>query len=111
MEYERSQGRDPIDMETIQVNHPGYDITSVDESKKPRYIEVKSFTGIWDSQNPAQLTKREFETAREKGDSFWLYVVENAETENFQIHCICNPAQQVDAYLFDHGWLNLGTNK
>jgi hypothetical protein len=111
MEYERSQGRDPIDMETIQVNHPGYDITSVDESKKPRYIEVKSFTGIWDSQNPAQLTKKEFETAREKGDTFWLYVVENAETENFQIHCICNPAQQVDAYLFDHGWLNLGTNK
>jgi len=94
-------------MEEIQVNHPGYDITSIDAYNQPRFIEVKSFTGIWDSRNPAQMTKREFETAREKGDKYWLYIVEKVESEDFRIHCICDPARQVDAYLFDHGWINL----
>lgn len=111
MEFEKSQGRDPIDMETIQVHHPGYDITATDASQNPRYIEVKSFTGIWDSQNPAQMTKREFETAREKGEKYWLYIVEKVETDDFKIYRICNPANQVDAYLFDHGWIHLADNK
>jgi hypothetical protein len=77
---------------------------------QPRFIEVKSFTGIWDGQNPAQLTKREFETAREKGNAYWIYIVGFAETSEFQIHRICDPAKHIDAYLFDHGWMNITKN-
>jgi hypothetical protein len=110
MEYEIAQKRTPTDMELIHVHHPGYDITSIDASGQARFIEVKSFTGIWDSQNPAQVTKTEFRTAREKGDAFWLYIVEKVETDDFKIHRICNPANQVDAYLFDHGWIHLANN-
>jgi hypothetical protein len=109
MEYEISQGRDPTDMEKIVVHHPGYDITSTDTSGTTRFIEVKSLTGIWDSQSPAQMTSNEFRTAREKSDSYWLYIVEKVETDEFRIYCICNPANQVDAYLFDHGWIHLAS--
>ena len=62
-------------------------------------------------QNPAQLTKTEFRTAREKDSAYWLYIVEKVETDDFNIYRICNPANQVDAYLFDHGWIHLADNE
>ena len=106
MQYERDQGWDPTDMETIQVHHPGFDVKSVNEQnpREVRYIEVKSTSGVWDSQNPAQMTKTEFETAKEYGESFWLYIVEQVESDNPKLYCIQNPANQANYYLFDHGW-------
>lgn len=105
MQYERDQGRIPKDMDKIQVHHPGYDVESSNGSKEVRYIEVKSLSGLWDGLSPARLTKTEFENAKKKGENFWLYVVEKAETEDFQIYLIQNPANRVDYYLFDHGWI------
>ena len=107
MQFERDQGREPKDMEEIQVHHPGYDIESMDMDGTKRFIEVKSLSGIWDGQSPAVLTKMEFETAKKKGDSFWLYIVEHANSQEFQIHRIMNPANRVDTYHFDHGWLDI----
>ncbi len=94
-------------METIQTNHPGYDIKSVDELGRVRYIEVKSLSGIWESESPAHVTKNEFETAREFGESYWLYIVERVESDEFKIRIIRDPATKVDTYLFDHGWLDI----
>jgi hypothetical protein len=105
MAYERDHERTPTDMETVQVHHPGYDIKSIDKLGRVRYIEVKSFSGLWDSQNPAQVTKTEFDTARELGDSYWLYVVEQVETDQVKIYPIRNPANRSDYYLFDYGWV------
>ena len=105
MEFEREQGRMPKDMEKVQVHHPGYDIESENADGTVRYIEVKSLSGVWDSQNPAEVTKFEFETAKKKGEDFWLYVVELAETEDFHIHTIHNLATRVEYFLFDHGWI------
>ncbi|MBW6475023.1 MAG: DUF3883 domain-containing protein, partial [Anaerolineaceae bacterium] len=105
MEFEIQEGRTPRDMEEVQVNHPGYDIESTSEDGSIRYIEVKSFSGIWDSQNPAQMTKNEFMTAKRKGEDFWLYVVEQAESEDSKIHQIHDPANRADYFLFDHGWM------
>ena len=104
--FEKSQGRDPTDMETLQIHHPGFDVKSVDmeNHKDVRYIEVKSTIGNWDSQNPARMTKTEFEFAVEYGEKFWLYVVEHVESENFVIYGIKNPAKQAEYFLFDHGW-------
>ena len=76
-----------------------------------RYIEVKSTSGIWDSQNPAQMHRTQFERAQEYGDRYWLYVVEHVESENPQIHCIQNPANRVNAFMFDHGWMPLATHE
>lgn len=105
MQFEREQLRNPKDMETIQVHHPGYDIESIDNQGRFRFIEVKALSGVWDSQNPAQLTKTEFETAKKKGEDYWLYVVELASSDDFRIHTIQNPANRVGYYLFDHGWI------
>ncbi|MBI9047729.1 MAG: DUF3883 domain-containing protein, partial [Anaerolineaceae bacterium] len=105
MKFEREEGRVPKDMETIQTHHPGYDIESTNGNGEIRYIEVKSLSGFWDSQNPAELTKTEFETAKKKGEDYWLYIVERVNSDDFQIHEVQNPANRVDYYLFDAGWI------
>ncbi|WP_298003760.1 DUF3883 domain-containing protein [Anaerolinea sp.] len=108
MEYERKHGRNPTDMNISQSNHPGYDIESVEDSGKIRYIEVKALSDKWDSSNPVQLTKMEFETARKFKSEFWLYVVEYADdAERIKIYPIQNPAEKVNYYLFDHGWIDI----
>lgn len=92
MEFELEQGRTPKDMETVQTHHPGYDIESRSKDGVIRYIEVKALSGIWDSQNPAEMTRTEFETSKKKGEDYWLYIVEHAESEYFNILLIQNPA-------------------
>ena len=106
LEYEEKQERNATDMETVQRNYEGFDVKSVDKQNPSdvRYIEVKSTSGIWDCENPAQLHKSQFETAQEYGESFWLYVVEQVESDETKIYCIQNPANRVDAFMFDHGW-------
>ena len=104
MEFERHEGREPLDMETVQVHHPGYDIESNVEGGKKRYIEVKSLSGDWSTGNPAQLTKTEFETAKKIGENYWLYVVAKAESDEPKIFKIQNPANRVNYYMFDDGW-------
>jgi hypothetical protein len=104
LQYEKERGRTPRDMEEIQVNHPGYDIESTFNGGI-RYIEVKSVSGSWESQSPAQLTKFEFEEAKRKGKDYWIYVVEKVNTDDFRIFEINDPANRVDYYMFDRGWL------
>lgn len=109
MQFEHKQGREPERMEVHQPNHPGYDIKSIDPEDKgrTRIIEVKSLTGRWEGTNPVLVTKQEFETAREYGKLFWLYVVERVESDEPRIYCIQDPAGQIDLYAFDHGWIAL----
>lgn len=105
MQYERENGRFPKDMEIEHPNHPGYDIESESYDGSIRYIEVKSLSGNWDISNPAKVTKNEFRMAKEKAENYWLYVVEFVKSENFRIYTIQNPAERVDYYLFDRGWI------
>lgn len=101
LDFERDCRRMPTEKDHY---HKGYDIESLDEAGSKRYIEVKSLSGDWGTRNAAGLTKPQFDAARELGDQFWLYVVERATSENFQIYCIQNPANRVNQYLFDDGW-------
>jgi len=101
LEYERSQDRKAVEMEH---HNEGFDVKSEDGGGEERYIEVKSLSGDWGARNAAGLTRAQFDFAREKGDQFWLYVVERATSDTFQIHRIWNPADQVNQYLFDDGW-------
>jgi hypothetical protein len=105
IENEKIYHREAIDTNVLAPNHPGYDLESTDmESGLIRFIEVKSLSGYWDSANPILMTKTEFKMAQEKGDEYWLYIVERATSEDFQIHCIQNPANRAQYYLYDHGW-------
>lgn len=99
--HESGVGRSPKEM---RHKNPGYDIESRDAiGKVVRYIEVKSFSGDWRATY-AVLSQMQFNKARELGDLFWLYVVERAESEEFKIHCIQNPAMRANHFMFDDGW-------
>ena len=85
-------------------NNRGYDVESRDAAGTiVRYIEVKSFTGQW-NRTYAVLSRSQFDKANECGDAFWLYVVERAETDSFDIHRIPNPALKASHFMFDDGW-------
>lgn len=101
LNYEKSCGRIP---EEMPHTNPGYDIESRDtEGNILRYIEVKSLSGAWDGKF-AVLSKQQFDTAKQFGDTFWLYVVDQAQTDKYKIYRIQNPAQRANHFMFDDGW-------
>ncbi len=83
MEYERSQGREPVD---VSRDFLGYDIQSTSPAGT-RYIEVKAFAAT----GPLELTPHEWQMARRLGEAYWLYVVEDALTAP-RLQRIQNPA-------------------
>jgi hypothetical protein len=102
--YEQKNDRQPQEM---AHNNAGFDIRSVSTKKEVRYIEVKSLSGDWDEFNPAAMSSIQFDVARQRGESAWLYVVERALGPDTRLHVINNPAQRVDQYLFDNGWQSI----
>lgn len=86
----------------------GFDLYELDASGNPlRWVEVKSMTGSL-ADRPVGMSRAQFDFAREKGDAYWLYVVEYAsELERARILRIRNPAGQARTFTFDHGWANL----
>ena len=103
IEYELGSERIPKEMP--HKNPESYAaLESRDSSGKVvRFIEVKSFSGDWDSTY-AVLSRRQFDKANELRDVFWLYVVERAESDNFRIQRIQNPALKANHFMFDDGW-------
>ena len=101
---EEQEGRDADEQ---PHNNPGYDIYALDADGAERYIEVKSLSGNWQTKG-VMVSATQFNFAREKGPEFWLYVVERADKDDFQITRIQNPARQVGEFLFDDGWRTLG---
>jgi len=101
-ECERRQGRNPKEM---PPNHPGYDVESFDSALENgvRYIEVKALSGEWTSFGVG-LTDTQFKAAEEKGERYWLYVVERANQEDYRIILIQDPARKVNQFLYDDGW-------
>ena len=73
MQYERQQGREPTD---VSKEYLGYDIRS-EGGGETRYIEVKAFATTGD----LRLTPHEWQIAQRLGEEYWLYVVENADTQ------------------------------
>jgi hypothetical protein len=104
LHYEKNCGRNPKEM---PHHNPGYDIESRDPTGKVlRYIEVKSLSGPW-TKGYAVLSRPQFDKASRLGNVFWLYVVDQAETDEFQIHRIQNPAKRANLFMFDDGWRGL----
>jgi len=104
LEYETQCGRIPKEM---PHKNPGFDIESRDASGNiVRYIEVKSFSGKW-RDTYAVLSRPQFNKASGFGDAFWLYVVERAQSSDFEIYRIQSPALRANHFMFDDGWLAL----
>ena len=87
------------------THNPGFDLYQADTNgKQTRWCEVKAMSGTFDSR-PATMTKRQFEEARQRGEAYWLYVVESAGTDSPRIIRINDPAGQARTFTFDKGWL------
>lgn len=89
-------------------NHPGYDIESYQTTERTgpilRYIEVKSIGGAWDDPGVA-LTDEQFRFAQQHGEAYWLYVVENPESDTeYRIHRIKDPARLVTRFFYNESW-------
>lgn len=85
--------------------NPGFDLFEADSSgKQTRWVEVKSMTGTL-KDRPVGLSHKQFNFAREKGDAYWLYVVEYAsDPAQVQLLKIQNPVGRARTFTFDHGW-------
>lgn len=85
--------------------NPGFDLYEVDSNgRQIRWVEVKSMTGSL-KDRPVGLSHTQFDCAREKGDAYWLYVVEHATNPTqARVLRIQNPAGHARTFTFDHGW-------
>ncbi len=71
-----------------------------------RWVEVKAMTGGL-ANRPVGMSHTQFDFAREKGDAYWLYVVEHATTpERTRVLRINNPAGLARTFTVDHGWVS-----
>lgn len=101
LEHERDLGCVPEEQEHF---NKGFDVISRDpDGQILRYIEVKSLSGSWGGDG-VKISPTQFSFGQEKGEKFWLYVVERAFDEDYKIHCIQNPSLRVDEFCFDDGW-------
>lgn len=97
-------GLEPALCRTPEGN-PGFDLFEADSGgKQIRWVEVKSMTGTL-ADRPVGLSHTQFDFAREKGDAYWLYVVERAtDPAQARVLRIQNPVGHARTFTFDHGW-------
>lgn len=97
-------GLEPALRRTPEGN-PGFDLFEADSGgRQIRWIEVKSMTGTLEDR-PVGLSHTQFDCAREKGDAYWLYVVEHAtDPAQARVLRIQNPVGHARTFTFDHGW-------
>lgn len=92
--------------EKAPTNNEGYDIQEIDSSGDiVRYIEVKTLTGRW-GEGGVGVTAPQLKFAQVH-DNWWLFVVENINTQNTTVHIFENPVQQANRFMFDHSWKQL----
>lgn len=97
-------GLEPALRRTPEGN-PGFDLYGIDSGgKQTRWVEVKSMTGCLEDR-PVGLSHTQFDCAREKGDAYWLYVVEHAtDPAKARVLRIQNPVGHTRTFTFDRGW-------
>lgn len=97
-------GLEPALRRTPEGN-PGFDLFETDSGgRQIRWVEVKSMTGTLEDR-PVGLSRTQFDCAREKGDAYWLYVVEHAtDPAQARVLRIQNPVGHARTFTFDHGW-------
>ena len=99
--------REP-ELERTPTNNPGFDLTEPGPDGQPvRWVEVKAMKGTL-RERPVGLSRTQFDSSREHGEAFWLYVVEKAGTpEQARVLRIKDPAGSAATFTFDHGWVAL----
>jgi len=97
------------DLQRTPAGNKGYDLFATDEDGHTnRWIEVKAMVGTL-ANYPVGMSKAQFEVAMEKGFRYWLYIVENATSEEPRILKIQDPAGNARTFTFDEGWREIAT--
>ncbi len=92
------------ELERMPQNNPGFDLIQYGSHRQPvKWVEVKAMNATLDD-HPVTLTPAQFRHAQKHGESYWLYIVENAATSEYEILRIRNPAGKARRFTFDHGW-------
>ena len=96
------------DWRRTEQNNPGYDLYKVDsDGQQSHMCEVKAMKGSLQNR-PVGISHTQFECAIERGESFWLYVVEYADDdEKYRIVKIQDPVGKARTFTFDRGWLEV----
>ena len=91
--------------EQTELNNPGFDLCQTDaDGEIVKWCEIKSLGGAW-GEHPVGLSHTQFKLAQEKGDAYWLYVVEHAgDPERIRLLRIQDPAGLAETFTFDDGW-------
>ena len=94
-------------LKRTHTNNPGYDLFEADTSGQViKWVEVKAMSGSLHDR-PVGMSHTQFELAQDKGETYWLYIVENTGSETSRIVRIQNPACRESSFTFDYGWLNV----
>ena len=94
-----------------QQDNPGFDLYQEDSNgKEIRFCEVKAMSATMESR-PATMTRTQFEKAQEEREAYWLYVVENAHTDDPHLVRIQDPAGKRETFTFDKGWLEVAVSE
>lgn len=97
------------DLQRTPAGNKGFDLYGTGESGLPnRWIEVKAMVGTLAS-HPVGMSKAQFEKAMTGKSSYWLYIVENATSEEPRILKIQDPAGNARTFTFDEGWREIAT--
>jgi hypothetical protein len=102
LSYVKSLGVEALSRERDRI---GYDF-EIHIGGRRICIELKASKDQWNGWEHA-LTSKEFKTALEIGDDYFLCAVDGVFDHDFQIYFIRNPARLVDQFLYDHPWRHL----
>ena len=95
--------------EKAPVNNKGFDIYEKNsKGNTVRYIEVKTLTGPW-RLGGVGITESQLEFAQ-KNENWWLFVVENINTNNTSVFQFNNPILEANSFMFDNSWKQLACN-
>lgn len=95
------------DFQKAPTNNKGFDIYEKDMSGQTiRYIEIKTLTGPW-AEGGVGITKHQLDFAQKQKDKWWLFVVENINTDNTKVYQFKNPILEANRFMFDNSWKQL----
>jgi hypothetical protein len=92
----------------MPAGNKGFDLIERGSDGEPkRWVEVKAMT-VTLQERAVGLSSERFEQASARGDSYWLYVVENArDPARSRIVKIKDPAGHASTFTFDRGWVEI----
>ena len=94
------------DWQRTLPHNPGFDLFKVADGRPCSWCEVKAMRGCLHDR-PVGLSHTQFKHAQERGNAYWLYVVEHAGDEDARIVRIRDPAGKAQTFTFDRGWLEV----